>query len=292
MGSCRLPELGSRTMLVLVMFLATAVLGEDSFNHFPRTAGRSDDIVPRKTGVAPTGRPGLDKVDTGRTEALIAFVGEGDLDDRRRRKRKIVNVGYKPWERTRNNAKQKQTTQVGSRRKHLQRVLIPKKTEIVNKTVEGVKAKRNLRRIRNKHKDSPTADIKSEDIERKTNASVSVSKKEKEKQEEKGGSEMIVLETSVDNPVFLPTQSTPTQQKRQRNRIKSGDRIKNTKEEEENTTQESADKVVSTTEIIEDSQEDYPIMSETALASPVNYLALAKLAQVTSLQDPFRMRRY
>merc|ERR1712106_819312 len=149
MGSCRLPELGSRTMLVLVILLATAVLGEDSFNHFPRTAGRSDDIVPRKTGVAPTGRPGLDKVDTSGTEALIAFVGGADLDDRRRRKRKIVNVGYKPWERTRNNGKQKQTKHVGSRRKQIQRILMPKRTEIVNKTEEEVKGKRNLRRIRN-----------------------------------------------------------------------------------------------------------------------------------------------
>ena len=38
--------------------------------------------------------------------------------------------------------------------------------------------------------------------------------------------------------------------------------------------------------------EDFPMMPETEIESPDNYLALARLAQVTWMQDPFRVRRH
>jgi len=262
-------------MLVIVIFLASLVRG-DSFNHFPETAGRSDDIIPHKVGVAPTGRPGLDDVDAGGAEALIAFVGGRNLDDTRKRmKRKSYNIGYKPWERARNdNNRQKQSKSTGSRQKHQQRILMPKgQASIMEEKGVKIKRTRNLMRVRNTHKD------KNEQKNEKRNHKLSVVKKRKEDQ---------MVEKSSDDQ--RDAGSTKTIDMSHPSSFKENSRMRRMNMEKVTAKARGALlHIDSGTELI---NEDSPMVSETELESPNNYLALAKLAQVTWMQDPFRVRRH
>ena len=260
-------------MLVIVILLASPGRG-DSFNHFPETAGRSDDIIPHKVGVAPTGRPGLDNVDAGGAEALIAFVGGRNLDDTRKRmKRKSYNIGYKPWERARNdNNRQKQNKSTGSRQKHQQRILMPKGQASTTEE-KGVKTKRtrNIMRMRNTHKD--------EQKNEKRNHKLSVVKKRKEDQMvERSSDDQSEADTTRNIDMSHPSSFKENSRMRRMN--------------VEKVAAKSRGALPDTVPGTESLNEDSPMVSETELESPNNYLALAKLAQVTWMQDPFRVRRH
>ena len=87
-----------------VMVLALVTTAVSSFQHFPVLQGRSDNILPsRRAGsaVLPTGRPGLAApglLARGR-QALLALMGGRKAEERRRIKRKIINMEFKPWQR-------------------------------------------------------------------------------------------------------------------------------------------------------------------------------------------------
>eukprot|EP00090_Calanus_glacialis_P035481 TRINITY_DN60569_c0_g1_i1.p1 TRINITY_DN60569_c0_g1~~TRINITY_DN60569_c0_g1_i1.p1 ORF type:complete len:171 (+),score=51.34 TRINITY_DN60569_c0_g1_i1:207-719(+) len=170
---------------------------------------------------------------------------------------------------------------------------MPKRTVLSKTTEEGktVHRNRNLRRMRKTHRNSTNVtEVGTESDKLAKKASLTVNNSEMSKEELTYNAESTTeVENRSENNVFLPTQSPQISQTNTMDTVEKITKNNNTKDLY---SEASEDIFTFVEEMIENVKEDSPIMSETAVESPVNYQALAKLAHATWLQDPFRVRRY